>query len=411
MRMPSAHSLWVGVSLAVLSSCSGTTAARQDVKKDSTPRVNRVAVVKTHRAPLASEVGISAEFRPYQEVDVMAKVSGYLKSITVDAGSRVQQGQLLATLEIPEMDDELGKFEASIQKGRTDVLRAQQDVKRAETAHDITHLSFSRLSAVFESKPGLVAQQEIDTARNRDLLAESQIASAKGALTSAEQAVKVQEADAVRVRTLQNYSRVVAPFAGVVTKRFADPGAMVQAGTSSHTQALPLVRISQVHTLRLILPVPESVVPSLRIGATVDVHVDSLGRRFQGRVARFSGKIASATRTMETEVDVPNPQGVLVPGMFAKATLRLEQQVSALTVPPSAIDVEKDESSVLVVAGGKIQRRVIQTGIETPDRVEVRAGLNEGEMVVVGSRSQLRAGDVVEPKMMNENPSVAQKGS
>lgn len=410
MSKPSACVFWAGVLLAILSSCSRTET--KGGASTSPARVNRVAVTAVQRSAIASEVGISAEFRPHQEVDVMAKVSGYLKTIHVDVGSRVAQGDVLATLEIPEMDDDLVKIDASILKSQADVLRAQQEVKRAETAHEIAHLSYSRLAAVFESKPGLVAQQEIDTARNRDLLAESQIAAAKSALASAEQAVKIHQADAGRARTLHNYTKVVAPFSGVVTKRFADPGAMVQAGTSSHTQALPLVRIAQVHTLRLILPIPESSVPSLRVGTPVEVEVESLGRRFQGRVARLTGQIASATRTMETEVDVPNPQGVLVPGMFAKATLRLEQQAAALSVPPTAIDVDKNEVSVLVVTDGKIERRIIQTGIETADRIQVRTGLREGELIVVGSRGQLKVGDLVEPKLLQENPSVATaKGS
>jgi RND family efflux transporter MFP subunit len=370
------------------------------VSASASPAVTRVAVAEVRRVSLTTELAITAEFRADQEVDVMAKVSGYLKKIEVDVGDRVSAGQLLATLEIPEMEDDLTKNAVTITRSQADLERAIQELKRAETVREMTQLSYSRLNSVMEKRPGLVAQQEIDTIRNHDMVAQAQIAAAKAAMAAAEQSVRMNQADTARIKTLQNYTKITAPFGGVVTKRYVDTGAMIQAGTSSHTQAMPLVRIAQTHVLRLILPVPESVVPRLKIGGTVQVHVESLGKNLSGRIARFSGQIQTATRTMETEVDVPNPRGTLVPGMFAQALLRLDERLNALSVPVDAIDHDKGRTVVLAVTReGILEPRDIVTGLETAERVEVKSGLAEGDLVVLGNRSQYKRGQKVEPKL------------
>lgn len=357
---------------------------------------------------MISDVTLTAEFRPDQEVDVMAKTSGYLAKIEVDVGDRVRSGQLLATIEVPEMQDDLTKNAAAITRSQAELERARQEVARAQTAQEMTALSYSRLAAVLEKRPGLVARQEIDTVRNRDLIAQSQIATTKSTLAAAEQSVKMLEAEAARLHTLQSFTRVAAPFDGVVTRRYADTGAMIQAGTSS--QAKPVVRIAQTRTVRLILPVPESVVPKLRAGMPVEVHVTSLDRVFSGRIARFSNQIQTNTRTMETEVDVANPTGVLVPGMFAEARLRLEDRREALSIPVEAVDHDGRESSVLALdAQGVISRRPVVLGLETPDRVEIKSGLAEGDLVVLGNRSQFRAGQKVAPVRMGEARGPAAK--
>lgn len=392
------HCIVVALTLAVLAGCSTS----HDSTKAAAPSKASTVIVPVEpaaRAPVSNELTLTAEFHPHQEVDVMAKVSGYLKKITVDTGDRVTEGQLLAELEVPEMRDEMAKLTAQADRLRAEIARAQQEVERSRTANDLAQLSYSRLAAVTKSKPGLVAQQEIDVARNRSLITQSQISSAQSALSAAEQTLKMNEAEIARAHTIEAYTKVTAPFGGVVTKRYADPGAMIQAGISSHTQAMPVVRISQTHVLRLVLPVPESAVPRLRTGALIGVRVPALDREFQGRVARSTGKIQTATRTMDTEVDVPNPSGLLVPGMFAEARLTLAENLSALSVPIGAVEEESGHKSVMVVTGGgKIELRHVETGLENADRVEIRKGLAEGELVVTGSRGLLKPGQKVEPR-------------
>ena len=367
-----------------------------------------VAVARTVTEDMSRGIVLTAEFKPFQEVDVMAKVAGFVKQINVDAGDRVRQGQLLATLEIPEMDDDLRRANAAIVRAGAEVTRAADEERRAESAHSIAHVSYQRLAAVAEKKPGLVAQQEIDEALSRDLVAEAQVSAAKSALAAAREQVNVNTADMQKVKTLMDYTRVTAPFTGVITRRFADTGSMIQAGTASQSQAMPLVKLSENSLLRLILPVPESAVPSVRIGQAVEVRVPTLARSFPGTVARFSDKVSLATRTMDTEVDVRNADLVLIPGMYAEVNLTLDRHSKALAVPVVAVDVDSAGSQtgaastgqvMIVTPNNRVERRKVTLGNESYSRVEIRSGLNEGDAVVLSGRASLRPGQQVRPKL------------
>jgi RND family efflux transporter MFP subunit len=383
---------------ALLGSCSET----REVKASSPQRQNLVAVAKVVREDLASEMELAAEFHPYQEIDVHAKVSGYLKAIYVDVGDPVRQGQLLAELEVPEMHDDLAQATVGVKRTQLDVQRAQGEVRRAEAALNIRELSYKRLHSVSEARPNLIAQQEIDDALAKFREAEAQLMTAKAAVAATEEQVRLAQVGRTRVDTMMRYLRITAPFSGVITRRLGDPGALIQAGTASHTQAMPVVRLSQIDRLRLVLPVPESIVPKIKAGDPVEVRVDTLGRVFQGKVTRFSGRLDAGTRTMQTEVDIPNPNGIIKPGMYGYATLRLDRRDDALAIPVQAISGRGASATVMVVGGNnRLQERQIDPGIETPNMVEVRSGLQENDMVVLGSRSRLRPGMPVEPKVVD----------
>ncbi len=336
-----------------------------------------------------------------------AKVAGYLKSISVDVGDRVAAGQLLAVLEIPELQDDMATDEASVQRSREEVNRAQSDLARAESAHDVAHIGSTRLTTVMKQRPNLVAQQDIDEAQGRDRIAEAQVATAKATVAAAQEQLAVSQANQNKTKTLFAYARITAPFAGVITHRYADTGAMIQAGTSSQSQAMPVVQLSQNSLLRLIIQVPESAVARIRIGAPVEVSVQALNRTFEGKVARFADKLNLDTRTMEAEVDVPNPTLELVPGMYAYALITTEQARGVLIAPVQAIDRKDDKTSVLVVKpDGRLESRTVTLGIEAPDRVEVRTGLTDDDLVVVGNRAQLKPDGVVTPKLMEPRTAI-----
>jgi RND family efflux transporter MFP subunit len=387
----------LAVSLTVLAltcACARRPSHTSAAAPDEPPTV---AVAKATNEDISNAIVLTAEFKPFQEVDVMAKVSGYLKEIKVDVGDRVEQGQLLATLEVPELRDDLSKADAAVVRAQAEVARAQDELRRAESSHQIAHLSFERLSGVLARKPGLLAQQEIDEAKSRDLVAEAQVAAAKSSIAAVEEQVKLVTADTRKVKTLIDYTRVTAPFSGVITRRYGDPGSMIQAGTASQTQAMPVVKLSQTSTLRLILPVPESSVPSVHIGQTVEVRVPTLSRSFPGRVARFTGKLSSSTRTMDTEVDVQNPGLVLLPGMYAEVDLTLAKRNKVLTIPTAAVDPHRQV--MIVTAANRIELRTLTLGLESPDRIEVKSGLSVGDLVVIAGRGGLEANDVVKPKV------------
>jgi RND family efflux transporter MFP subunit len=388
------------IPLAAITSCSRSGGAEASQGVMETPIV---AVVKATRADLASDLVLTAEFEPFQEIDVMAKVSGYIKEIKVDIGDRVQEGQLLATLEIPEMQDDLTRAAAAIEEANAELATARDELQRSESAHDMVHLSYSRILDVSKREPGLVPQQDVDEAHSRDLVAEAQVSGAKSHITACEQRIRVSQAEQARFKTLFQYGVITAPFAGVVTKRYANNGSLIQAGTASETQAMPVVRLSENGLLRLALPVPESAVPLIHLGEPVDVRVSAMNRSFPGRVARFSDKVDQATRTMKTEVDVPNPALLLIPGMYAEVDLVTEQRRNVLSVPVEAVDGSGSSARVFTVQpSGTIQIVPVRLGIETAQQVEIRSGeLKEGERVVVGSRSGLKDGNRVQPKVIS----------
>ncbi len=358
-----------------------------------------VAVARVERKDLSQGLTLAAEFRPFQEIDLHAKVAGYLREINVDVGDRVKQGQVIAELEIPEFKTELLQAEAAKRRSESDVARVRGELQRAQSVYEAARLTHSRLSTVGKSRPNLLAQQEIDDASARLQVAEAQINTAKAAVTVAEEQVRFQEANEARVKTLSAYAVISAPFSGVITRRLADKGALIQQGTASQTQAMPVVRLSQIDHLRLVLPVPESVVPRIRLGRIVKVKVPSLNQTFDGKVSRFSEKVDTATRTMETEVDVPNPRMILKPGMYAYADLELEQKTNAITTPVQAVSRKESKATVMLVnAQKRLELREVVTGMETPDSVEILSGLSADELVVIGNLSQLKPGQLVEAK-------------
>ncbi len=395
---------FLGTACAVLllinASCARSAATEPRVTTASESPT--VAVAEAKRADVSSTLLLTAEFEPFQEIDVMAKVSGYVKQINVDIGDRVREGQILATLEIPEMQDDMRRAAAAIEEGRAQLATARDELVRAQSAHDIAHLSYSRVLDVSKREPGLVPQQEVDEAHSRDLVAEAQMSTAQSRIAECDQRIRVSQAEEGRVKTLYQYAVITAPFDGVVTKRYANSGALIQAGTASQTQAMPIIRLSQNGLLRLALPVPESAVPLVHLGSVVNVRVSALKKDFAGHVARFSEKVDESTRTMKTEVDVPNSSLVLVPGMYAEVNLTTDQHRNALTVPVEAIDGSGNSTQVLTVGSdGTVQAVAVQLGLETARDVEIQSGgLKDGDRVIVGSRSGLKPGIKVQPKII-----------
>ena len=330
-----------------------------------------VAVAKVDREDLYREVTIPAEFRPYEEVELHAKVSGYVSEMKVDFGDQVKSGQLLATLEVPELSDELHNAMAAAQK--------------AEADHADAHLVYTRLVGVNQQQPNLVAQQDLDTAETKDRATAAAIDAAK--------------AEVGKYQTMLAYTRITAPFDGVITWRDADPGALIQAGTTSDTQAKSLLRISDNYRLRLDFPVSVEYVKNIHLGDKVDVRVESLGgRSFHGTISRFTQKVNDTTRTMITEIEVPNPDLEIIPGMYATVVLNVENHPQSLAIPIQA-SASGGTTKVLVVnANHEIEERPVTLGLETPSRYEVVSGLREGDLVLMGNPAQLKPGQKVEPK-------------
>jgi len=364
------------------------------------------AVARVARRNLGNVLNIAGEFKAFQEVEVHAKVAGYIRVIRVDVGDRVKEGETLAVLEIPELTAELAGADAAVRRSHEEIRRAQGNLARAESAHTAAHSGYARLKQAAEARAGLVAQQEIDDSQAKDLEAEAQVSSAKAELSAAEQQLQVAEANQRQYNALSNYSRITAPFAGVITNRFADTGALIQAGTSSSTQAMSVVRLAETSKLRLVLPIPESVAAQIHLGDGVKVLVQALNQEFEGKVSRFADSLDRQTRTMETEIDFDNRAGRLMPGMYAEARISLREKQNALTVPLEAVTRNGEDATVLAVnTKNIIEERHVKLGLEDSAGVEVLSGLTDQDRVIIGSRSQFRSGQRIQPKEISANKS------
>jgi len=386
----------------VLGSCnSGAKVQAKDPADPGSAEIS-VGVVKIGRKPLGRTLTLSSELVPFQEIDVYAKESGYVKQLFVDYGSRVKANQVLATLEIPELQLQVKQDDAAIRTATEQITYAQNLVSRAEAQHKVQQLQSDRLSEVSAKKPGLVAQQEVDDSQGRALASASAVDAAKSNLESVESQLQSAQAKRDRDQVLFDYSTITAPFAGVITQRYANLGTLVQAGTNSSTQAMPVVKLSQDDLFRLVIPVPETYVRYIHIGDPVSVSVPSLNQSFPGKIARFSVDVREDTRTMHTEVDVQNAKRVLVPGLFAEANIQLEHRDDALALPLQALNQANGQDSVDVVdSSNRVAIRSVTLGIRTDTAAEVLSGLEEGDMVIVSDRSSLKTGQAVRPKVID----------
>src|SRR6201998_3902709 len=357
-----------------------------------------VAVAKAKRTSIVNLLSIAGQFIPYQNVDLHAKVAGYIRQINVDIGDRVHKGQVLAVLEIPEVLAQVDEAQASVRHAEDEIQRARSDVLRAEADHDDLHADAARLASAAKDRPGLIAPQEIDDATARDRASQAQVDAAKSALGAAEQQLAVARANQQHYSALIDYAKITAPYDGVVTWRFSDTGALVQAGTST-SSGLPIVTLAQINVLRLRIPAPESLASKVRIGDIADVHVQATGEYFMGKVTRFTDSLDTSTRTMQVEIDVPNLDYHLQPGMYADVHLEANAVPNALTVPIEAVRRSDDGASVLVIdAQNRVEPRDVKLGIDSTNSVQILSGLSQGEQVIVGNLGEYHPGELVRPK-------------
>lgn len=378
-----------------------------DARAASIPSA-RVAVAQ--RGDISHVLTLAGQFQPYQEVDVHPKVSGYMRKINVDIGDIVQQGQTLAVLEVPELKAQLQQTVFEVDQAKEEITRAEHEINRAMAQHSALHEEFVRLKQAGEGHPGLIAEQELDNAQAADLGAEAQVDAAKAAMAAAQQHMGSAQADNQRVQALHDYTNVVAPISGVVIWRYADTGALIQGGTNSNSQDLPIVRISQSSLLRLRLPLPEDDIPFIHQGDVVQVRVDAVNRSLTGKIVRFTRDVNFETRTMETEIDVDNKDLSIAPGMYANTMLRLAHVDDVVTIPLEALVLHGKQWVVYTLGSNNhVHIRPAQIGIEGSRLAEIRGGLDPGERVILGGQEQYQDGEAVNPEVANEPASETEQ--
>ena len=385
------------VSLAILSvvGCKGNNQVEADKGHKSHSPIAPIAVAR--RTALANTLNVAGEFVPFQEVELHAKVAGYIRHIYVDIGDKVREGQVLATLDIPELTAQVQGADAGVRQTQEQITRAKSEVQRAEANYTALHSAAQRLQQASDARPGLIAEQELDDAQAKDRAAAAEVDAAKSALSAMKQQLGVSRAAQQHYTSLADYSRITAPFSGVITWRYADTGSLIQAGTTN-ASSMPVVKLAQVNVLRLRIPVPEALAGFVRDGDEATVHVQATGEKFTGTVTRSSASLDTATRTMQVEIDVPNKDGKLTPGMYADVSLDIKRAGNALAVPVQAVDQSGSHPFVLVVdKNDRIEKRTVQTGISTPNQIGILGGLSAGDRVVVANLDSFQPGELVTP--------------
>ena len=316
-----------------------------------------VAVTSPRRGDIHRFVTLPRTLRANQQVTLHAKVAGYLKSITVDTGDAVKAGQSLGELEMPELVAERASHEAELR------------IAQAEA---------ERVKAARAKAPDLITPQAADAA-------EARLALAQAALGENE--------------TLLRYSRITAPFDGVVTRRYVDPGAFVPAATAgTNPAAAAIVTIMDYSTIRARVAVPEIESARIQIGQPVVLTTESIpGRTFRGKVSRHSGALDEATRSLHVEADFPNPDLTLRPGMYASIKIGVEHHTGALLVPAAALVREKAAGFVFTFADGKAAKVPVKYGFNDGTNAEILDGLAENARVIIPGKVALVHGQPVTP--------------
>lgn len=339
-----------------------------------TSEVPVVTVAKVVQAPTKTSLDLPGEIKPFQEAAVFARSNGYLKRRLADIGDRVKAGQLLAEVESPELDRELDQARASLAQTEANLAKSQTDLALAK-------ITASRWVAL--RKDGSVAQQDADEKQAAYKAQSATVASMAAGVDAARKNVQ-------RLETLTRYERVEAPFAGTITARGVDPGALI--GTAGGSSNGSLFKLVQLDRLRIDVSVPEPYAPAIQRGEDVTVTVRELGHSFPGKVVRTAGALDPATRTLLTEVELKN-DGKLMPGMYARVGIEAERPTAGLQVPGNTIVTNAKGSQVVVVGPDDVAHfQSVQTGVDDGALVEVQGGLKNGDQVVVGPSDEISDG-------------------
>ena len=403
MKTLASHRAGLTLAALLLGACSsagtpGEASADTLADGNSEPERISVTVAQPERRDLTEEITLAGTIVPDEQVTLYAKVSGYLKTISVDIGDRVEKGRLLAEIDVPEMVASLEEKKAALVRAGAQLQQAKASVGQYEAELEFKKAQHKRLSAIRERDPDVLSQQDVDQARAALGVAESKLRTAHADVQAGEATVSAAQAGMATLIRLSEYTRIVAPMSAVVTERFVDPGALVQAAASSRTQAAPLVSLARVDRVRVVVDAPEPATPHVRRGTEATVEVEGLPP-FDVRVSRTGAVPDPATHTMRVEIDLPNRGRRLRPGMSAAVTLVLRRIKDALTVPVSAVQSNGEGAVVFVVTGTQARRRTVNIGMDSTGSLQVVEGLTGGEQVVVSSAAPLTdgAGVVVHP--------------
>lgn len=332
-----------------------------------------------------------------QEATLYAKVPGYLKSINVDIGDTVQAGKTVAQIEVPELSADLLRAKAAIARAEAEKVKAGTEVTKAKVEQDASKSDFDRVSKARKSSPDLITPQALDDAKARFDSAKASFTEAQAGEKLAAARLGEAQAELKRIEALLAFAQVEAPFAGVVTARFVDAGAFIPSATSgSAARNAAIITLMDFQKVRASVIVPEVEASLVQNGQPVKVVVEGLGNRtFSGSVTRHAFALDAATRSLQVEADLPNPNKDLRPGMYATVRVGVEKHTNALLIPVGALLMEKANASVFLLVDGKAKKTPVKIGFNDGSNVEVVSGLAGGERVLVFGKIALTDGQSV----------------
>jgi RND family efflux transporter MFP subunit len=403
-----AGGLWLSGRTAGVKAEHRSTAANATSNAANALAPRKVEVIKPERMTMYRSLDVPATIEAFETADLYARASGYIREVRVDIGDKVRAGDVLAVIDVPEMADELrqaeavlGAKEATLAQARSMVQTVRAEIDRYDAELSLKKITFDRKKELRAASA--IPEQELDQARGEHQVAEAQTKLGNAKAAGAEADVKVAEANVAtaraavaRLRTLMDYAMIKAPFDGVVSRRLVDRGELVQATTSN--RSTPMFTVERTDLLRIFIDVPETDVPYIQAGVAARVTPYGMkGLSFEGKVARIASSLNPNTRTMRTEIDLPNQEGRLMHGMYAQVELKLDEQPDALTVPATALLTEGPQAYVFTVKDDRAVRTNIRTGLDDGIRVEVKQGLDDDALVVLAGKGLVADGSPVRP--------------
>jgi RND family efflux transporter MFP subunit len=370
--------------------------------------VPRVTVVTVGRSSKSSSLQLPGNIQAITEAPILARANGYIKQRLADIGDRVHAGDTLAIMEAPELDEQVHQAEATVRQAQAGIDQAQANLRQGRADLELARVTADRYARLVSD--GSVSAQENDQFQAQHKLKIAAVQSLEEALRGQQSAMAAAQANVARVRNMKGYLTVVAPFDGVITLRNVDSGALVNNASTL------LFRIAQTNALRIYLNVPQSNASSIHRGDVASLFVSNLpGRTFTGTVARTANALDPSSRTLLVELHVPNPDGALLPGMYAQVTLDNPRANPPLLIPSDALIVSGAGTQVaLVDAGHRVHLRTIVAGRDYGDRLEVMNGLGDGDVIVAHPGDVLSEGATVEPiesGSKSESPQSSRAGS
>lgn len=370
-------------------------AAQSDAKNAAAAEPN-VTVVLARRAPLTVDLTLPGNIQAITETPILARAEGYVIKRFVDIGDRVRTGHLLAELDTPDLDQQVAQAQATLQQSRATLAQAKAAVAQSKANAQLAEVTARRNSTLV--KRGVLSQQEGDQSDSTFAAQTASVEAAEANVNAARENVSASEANLHRLLDLQSYKKVRAPFDGVITVRNIDTGALISTGSTM------LFRMAQYSTLRIFVNVPQSDYSAFKVGTRADILVTELpGRKFVGKVSRLSGALDTSTRTLLTEVQVDNPTGILLPGMYAQVHFAVARVAAPILIPGDAVVVRASGPLAAVVDdSGQVHFRSIKLGRDFGNSVEVISGLEENEQVIVNPTDDAREGILVHPSQYKE---------